>query len=81
MNDVDVDSHALILRSLSAEGDIAAILEAVQKQYSGLSIGSYPFYNEQVFGTNVVLRARDEKLLDEAEAALREALGALAGNG
>ena len=64
-----------------AEGDIAAILEAVQKQYSGLSIGSYPFYNEQVFGTNVVLRARDEKLLDEAEAALREALGALAGNG
>ena len=56
------------------EGDIAVILAEIEKRFEGITVGSYPFYTQKSFGTNVVLRGRDEKRLHEAEAALKEEL-------
>jgi len=61
------------------EGDIAAGLEAVQKHFPTLAIGSYPFHDEQGSGTQLVARGRDADAVEQAaqaiEAMLRE-LGA-----
>jgi molybdenum cofactor synthesis domain-containing protein len=43
----------------SGEGAIAAPLEAVARAHPAMSLGSYPFFNEGVYGSNLVLRGRD----------------------
>ena len=70
--------HALSVKVTVPEGDIAAILADVQGRFKEVSIGSYPYYSQTGFGTNVVLRCRDSARLAAAEKALREALGAAA---
>lgn len=67
--------HAATIKVAVPEGNVAAILADVARRFEDVSIGSYPFYTQQGFGTNVVLRCRDEARLAEAEAALRQALG------
>lgn len=61
----------------SGEGVIAAPLEAVQKAHPGLSLGSYPFFSNEGFGTNLVVRGRDPeevaRTIEELTLALREA--------
>ena len=61
----------------SGEGVIAAPLEAVAKAHPTLSLGSYPFFSGEGYGSNLVVRGRDpEELaatLVELEAALRAA--------
>ena len=61
----------------SGEGVIAAPLEAVAKAHPTLSLGSYPFFSGEGYGSNLVVRGRDpEELaatLIELEAALRAA--------
>ena len=61
----------------SGEGVIAAPLEAVARAHPTLSLGSYPFFSNAGYGSNLVVRGRDpEELaatLIELEAALREA--------
>jgi molybdenum cofactor synthesis domain-containing protein len=65
----------MLSRSLAAkakEGDVAEPLGAVQKRFPDVSMGSYPSFEEGVGPTTtLVLRARDEALLDEAEAAVK----------
>lgn len=53
----------------SGEGAVAAPLEGVAKAHPGLSLGSYPFYGVDGFGTNLVIRGRDP---EEVEATLTE---------
>ncbi len=53
----------------SGEGAVAAPLEAVAKGHPALSLGSYPFYGQDGFGTNLVIRGRDA---DEVEATRTE---------
>lgn len=53
------------------EGELAAPLGEIQKRFPGVSIGSYPFFRASGPGANVVLRSRDEALLNEAEDAVR----------
>jgi molybdenum cofactor synthesis domain-containing protein len=55
------------------EGDIAAPLKAAQEKYPNVSIGSYPFESPQGFATNLVLRARDVEVLEEATEAVKAA--------
>ena len=43
----------------SGEGVIAAPLEAVARLHPAMSLGSYPFYDAEGYGTNLVLRGRD----------------------
>jgi molybdenum cofactor synthesis domain-containing protein len=60
------------------EGTIAAPLEALAKQHPDLSLGSYPFFGEGGFGSNLVVRGRDEAEVAatvDALAAAVEALG------
>ena len=61
----------------SGEGAIAAPLEAVAKAHPGMSLGSYPFFGADGYGSNLVLRGRDPVELagtvEELIAALRDA--------
>jgi len=58
----------------TGEGAIAAPLEAVAKAHPAMSLGSYPFFNEGVYGSNLVLRGRDPA---EVETTVAELIGAL----
>lgn len=60
----------------SGEGAIAAPLEAVAKAHPAMSLGSYPFFGDGVYGSNLVLRGRDENELAEVVAELTITLAA-----
>ncbi len=69
-------THSKTLRvDGSGEGVIAAPLEAVAKAHPDLSLGSYPFFSQEGYGSNLVVRGRDlaevESAYAELEAALR----------
>jgi molybdenum cofactor synthesis domain-containing protein len=58
----------------SGEGLIAAPLEAVAKAHPELSLGSYPFFGPEGYGSNLVTRGRDAS---EVEATVAELIAAL----
>jgi len=58
----------------SGEGAIAAPLEAVAKAHPAMSLGSYPFFTPEGYGSNLVLRGRDA---DEVAQAVDELIAAL----
>ena len=60
------------------EGDAAKALGELEKAYAGVNIGSYPFFNAGLHGVNFVARGRDENVLDDVEAKLRELVKAFA---
>ena len=59
-----------------AEGRIAAALAKTQGDHKSVAIGSYPFYREDGFGVQLVVRGRDRDAVEAAalaiEAAVRE---------
>ena len=59
------------------EGTIAAPLEALAKQHPDLSLGSYPFFGEGGFGSNLVVRGRDAEEVEATVAGLLEAVSGL----
>ncbi len=62
------------LRVERPEGDVAQALGAVAAEYADLSIGSYPFVEQGVLGTNLVLRGPDPARLEAALATLQARL-------
>jgi molybdenum cofactor synthesis domain-containing protein len=60
----------------SGEGVIAAPLEEVAKAHPAMSLGSYPFFGAEGYGSNLVLRGRDPAELAGALAELVTALKA-----
>ncbi len=58
----------------SGESVIAAPLEAVARAHPAMSLGSYPFFDAGVYGSNLVLRGRDP---DELAATIIELVAAL----
>ena len=64
INSVSIDSGGL------PEGAYATGLGEVQKNHPGVIIGSYPHFDGQRFVNQIVLRSRDEALLDQAKAAV-----------
>ncbi|CUH85273.1 competence/damage-inducible protein A [Thalassovita mediterranea] len=62
------------LRVERGEGDIAAPLTALADAYPDLSFGSYPFSQNGLYGTNIVIRGQDGAQLDQAMTALAEAM-------
>jgi molybdenum cofactor synthesis domain-containing protein len=58
----------------SGEGVIAAPLETLAKAHPDLSLGSYPFYGETGYGSNLVIRGRDQA---EVDATVEALIGAL----
>ena len=60
------------------EGVIAAPLETLAKEHPDLSLGSYPFFGDGGFGSNLVVRGRDA---DEVAATVAALLAAVDGLG
>lgn len=52
------------------EGDIAGPLAALAADFDDLSIGSYPFQRDGVYGANVVVRGNDDARVEAAIARL-----------
>jgi molybdenum cofactor synthesis domain-containing protein len=47
------------------EGDAAEGLAEIEARYDGVSIGSYPWFNEDLRGVNFVARGTDEAVLED----------------
>ena len=62
----------------TGEGVIAAPLEAVAKAHPDMSLGSYPFFGAEGYGSNLVLRGRDPA---ELAGTVEELIAALRGAG
>lgn len=54
------------------EGDIAGPLANLAQDFDDLSIGSYPFTRNGVYGSNIVIRGTDADRINAAMARLRE---------
>ncbi len=50
------------------EGDIGTALGAIQKAHPETSIGSYPHFDGKRFSTELIVRARDQAIVDAAAA-------------
>lgn len=59
----------------AGEGAIAAPLEAVARAHPDMSLGSYPFFTPDGYGSNLVVRSRDPEALQAVIAELIAALG------
>lgn len=62
------------LRINIGEGEIAADLGTLAADFPDLSMGSYPFVKDGVYGTNVVIRGTDAARIDAAMTRLARAL-------
>jgi len=62
----------------TGEGALAAPLEAVAKAHPAMSLGSYPFFTPEGYGSNLVLRGRDP---DEVAVVVGELIATLAAAG
>lgn len=59
------------LRVERGEGDVAGPFANLAAEYPHLSMGSYPFFQDGCYGTNLVIRGDDATELDAAMARLR----------
>ena len=62
---------SISIKLYKGEGDIALELEQIVKAFSKLTFGSYPFNENGIHGTNIVIRGKDEKLMMQAEEKVR----------
>lgn len=53
-----------------AESEIADLLRETERAHAGVAIGSYPFFREGRVGSNFVVRATEQALVDTTVAAL-----------
>jgi len=67
--------HARTVGTRLGEGRIAAALARIQNEHPAVSIGSYPFFREDGFGVQLVVRGRDlpgvEAAAEAVEAMIR----------
>ncbi len=56
------------------EGHIGMGLKDIAAEFPDVSIGSYPYYREARYGTNLVARSREQARLDQAVAAVKAML-------
>lgn len=54
------------LRVVRGEGDIAGPLADFAQSHADLSVGSYPFQKDGIYGANIVVRGTDVARLDDA---------------
>ncbi|WP_375254265.1 competence/damage-inducible protein A [Yoonia sp.] len=58
------------LRLMKGEGDIAGPLGQFAQAFPDVSVGSYPFQKDGIYGSNIVVRGSNASDLDRAMAAL-----------
>jgi molybdenum cofactor synthesis domain-containing protein len=63
------------IRVNAPEGRVAVPLGDCQRAFPDVTMGSYPFFEDGHYGTNLVLRSTDEARLKEARASLLARLG------
>ncbi len=68
---------SLTIDSGLGEGIVAGPLADVQKAHPSVVIGSYPYIRGDIFGTNSVMRSRDQSKLDTAASAIEAMLADL----
>lgn len=61
------------------EGDAAARLAEIEAEHPGVTIGSYPFFNADLRGINLVARSRDRSVLKQVEIAIQDLVKSLGG--
>lgn len=66
---------SVTVRAHAAESDVAALLKAVQDDFPGVTVGSYPFYTGGNFGADFVIRSDDPALAERCAEELRDRLG------
>ncbi len=62
---------SISIKLYKGEGNIALELEQIVKAFSKLTFGSYPFNENGIHGTNIVIRGKDKKLMIKAEEKVR----------
>lgn len=62
---------SISIKLYKGEGDIALELEQIVKAFSKLNFGSYPFNENGIHGTNIIIRGTDKKLMIKAEEKVR----------
>ena len=62
--------HSATVQARIGEGRIAAGLQAIQKDFPELALGSYPYYREDGFGVQLVARGRDAAQVERAAQAI-----------
>ncbi len=62
---------SISIKLYKGEGDIALELEQIVKAFSKLTFGSYPFNENGIHGTNIVIRGKDKKMMIKAEEKVR----------
>ena len=63
------------------EGDAAAPLAEIESAYPGVSIGSYPWFNDDLRGVNFVARGADGSILDLVRADIEKLVANLSVEG
>ena len=58
-------------RIMRGEGDVAEPLSRIARDHPDLSIGSYPFQKDGIYGTNIVIRGTEAARVSDAMAQLR----------
>lgn len=58
-------------RIMRGEGDVAEPLSRIAQDHPDLSIGSYPFQKDGIYGTNIVIRGTEAARVSDAMAQLR----------
>lgn len=53
------------------ESEVASGLREIQARYEDVDLGSYPFFREDGYGTNLIIRGTDEKDLDAVKEEVR----------
>lgn len=66
-----------IAAGVLAEGAYAARLAAIAADFPGLSIGSYPSFQDGRFHNEIVVRGKDETMVDTAAARIGDMVAAL----
>ncbi len=65
---------AVTIETRLPEGQIASALARIQEQHRTVAIGSYPFYREDGFGVQLVVRGRDPTAVHAAADAIENAI-------
>ncbi|MBI3678110.1 MAG: competence/damage-inducible protein A [Proteobacteria bacterium] len=69
-----VQVQSVTISTRLPEGRIAAALAQIQKDHQSVAIGSYPFYREDGFGTQLVVRGSNSAAVEAAAQAIEAAV-------
>lgn len=67
--------HSVEISVRKPESKIAEPLAEIQERFPDADIGSYPFSDENGYGTNLVVRSEDKALLDEVATQIKSRIG------